>query len=182
MTISAGRRLSSLVRGLSNAIHDRHTGKVATEDRVNELAAELKKYDLNADVYRMDIARAYVTADVAERAKINPFAEDEDGNLTPERFNEKTFARGLIRLGRFNIKMSEANSQEWLARQLHQQKAAQDAQHAATRTTEFLHTPPGVLLMENPRMLTCEAMHQLELWPNDVVDDAIDDDDEDSDE
>jgi hypothetical protein len=163
-------KLSRLIREIGNAILNRYEGKFSADVYEAELRDELQKIDLNNPEYRSDIARTFVRFNLAERSKVDPFATNSDGRIAPELFDQRKFERGVIRLGdqRYHVKMSDATSQQWLARMMHQQQAAEAAQHAATHTSLFLQTPPGVLLMENPRLKTAEAMSQLSLWPNDV--------------
>lgn len=171
-------KLARLVRGIGNAVVSRFTGKWTLEQYVDALVEELKKENLNHPSFCADIARHFARADVANRANVDPFTVDQDtGLLMPHLFDARRFDKGVIRLGnRLNIRMSEATAQEWIVRQYHQQQAAEAAQRHASRTSLFLQSEPGHLLMENPRMQTAEAMYQLNFWPNDdVVADAPDD-------
>lgn len=170
-TATVGRKITRMVRDLGRivvqrlAVADPHWSPVQYEDALD---AELSRVDLNRIDFRRDIVRTFVRADLAERAKVDPFPTDADGHLAPELFDSKIFARGVIRLGNgFNVRMSDASAQEWIARQLHQQRAAESSQQAATKTTRFLQTPPGVLLLENPRLTTAAAMRQMHLWTED---------------
>jgi hypothetical protein len=173
--------MSRLVRDLGRALIERYSGKWPIEQYVIDLKVELAKYDLNDSRYRDEIVRSFVRADIATRANVDPFDVDDDGRVQPALFKRAKFRRGVIRLGnKLNVKMSEATSQEWIVRQLHQQEAAAAAHTHAMRTTLFLQTTPGILLMENPRLKTEDAMYQLELWaPGELEDDDEDVADED---
>jgi hypothetical protein len=142
------------------------------EDALDE---ELKKHDLNRIDFRRDIVRTFVRADLATRAKVDPLTVDEDGHIQPELFEPTQFARGVIRLGNGQvIGMAYASGIDWVARSLHQQRAAEAAQHAATKTTLWLQTQPGLMLLENPKLKTYESMH----WPEDalIIESETDDD------
>jgi hypothetical protein len=185
-TATVSPKLRRLVRDLGRIVILRLAGAGAKwtpiqyEDALDE---ELARVDLNRIDFRRDIVRTFVRADLAERAKVDPFTTNADGHLAPELFDSSVFARGVIRLGNgFNVRMSDASAQEWIARQLHQQRAAETAQQAATKTTRFLQTPPGVLLLENPRLKTADAMRQMHLWAeDDPIVEPADSDDESSD-
>jgi hypothetical protein len=173
-------RLRRLVRDINRVVLDRFAGaKYDPDDLTKALSAELAKVDLNHPDFRNDIARTFVKADLADRAKIDPFTEDADGRLDPALFQPELFAHGVIRLGNgFHIRMADATSRDWIARQLHQQEAAEAAQQKATKTTRWLQTEPGVLLVENPTLRTAAAMRQLNLplWDAEPADTMPDDD------
>jgi hypothetical protein len=174
-------KLHRLVRELGRAIvASRFAGleRWPTVEYEQILYDELGKRDLNHPEFRADIARTFVKADIAERSKHDPFKVTEEGHIDISRLNPGDFAKGIIRLGNgFNVRMADATARQWIARQLHQQRAAELSQRAATRTTLFLQTEPGVLLMENARLKTQDAMRQLHLWDlDDVLEDESDDD------
>jgi hypothetical protein len=173
------------VQSLGAAIIDRYEGVFERDRYVDDLVSELKKYDLNDSRFRNDIARSFVRLDIAQRANVDPFIENGNGKIDPALFRRSRFRRGVIRLGcvngkAINVKMIEATGQQWITRQLHQQIAASAAQRHAQKTTEFLHTEPGVILLENPRLITDAAMAQLELpiWSCSDDDDEMADNDE----
>lgn len=166
-TGTIGPKLRQLVRDLGKAIVMRFAGgpfPIAEYEAV--FRQELSKYDLNHPDFIVDIARTFVKADVAERSKLDPFrTNSKTGRLDVTLFKPSEFAKGIIRLGnREVVRYADATAQQWIARQLHQQQAAEASQQAATKTTLFLQTEPGVLLFENPRMKTHEAMRQACLW------------------
>jgi hypothetical protein len=174
-------KLRRLVRDLGKQVIQHFAGRESWSrtEYVRLLFDELGKYDLNHSDFRSDIARAFVAADLAERCKHDPFtAMTEQGAIDVTLLKPEDFAKGVIRLGNgMNVRMADATSRQWIARQLHQQRAAEASQHAATRTTMFLQTEPGVMLIENPRLKTQEAMCQLSLWEFDAVREDEDDDD-----
>jgi hypothetical protein len=179
MSTVLARSIARLTRNLAKAIMGRWEGPFPTSEYVSLLAADLKQYDLNRSDFVWDIARKFVAADLAERAKVDPFKLNKDGKLDPALFVAADFAKGVIRLGDGkNSPMATSTSRHWIARQLHQQRAAEDSQRAATRTTMFLQTEPGVMLVENPRLRTLDAMCELKLWTPDQVHEAEDDDDD----
>ena len=182
-TATIGPKLVRLVRDLGKHIVMQFAGRTFGKDEyASILARELAKYDLNHADYRADIVRTFVRADLAERARHDPFkVNQETGKLDVNLFVPADFAKGIIRLGDgLHVRMADATARQWIARQLHQQRAAEASQQAATKTTMFLQTEPGVMLFENPRMKTHEAMSQIELWPDGpLAEDDTDDTDDD---
>lgn len=178
-------KMSGLVRRIGKAVLDRYDGKFATQQYFDDIYSELQKEDLNHPDFRVDIVRHFVREDLGRRARIDPIVIDEHGIVQPHLFNPHTFAATAIRLGNgFNVRGCDATVEAFLARQHHQQLAAESAQRAATRTTAFLRTSePGRLLVSHPTMRMSEAMYSLRLWsPDDPLTDTTDDDEADADD
>jgi hypothetical protein len=174
----ASPKLTRLVRDLGKTVFARYDGKWESSLYVADLIHELAQYDLNDPQFRNDIAKNFVRADIARRANVDPFDVDDDGRIQLPLLSRARFRRGVIRIGNgLVVKMNEATSQEWIVRQFHQQEAAAAAHLHAMRTTQFLQTPPGRELMENPRLKTEEAFFQLGLWT--IGTDGEEDDDDD---
>lgn len=168
--VTIGPKLVRLVRELGKAVVLCFAGRAFGRDEYTSiLHRELAKYDLNHAEFRADIVRTFVRADLAERARHDPFKVNPDtGRLDVTLFKPADFAKGIIRLGDgSNVRMADATFRHWNARLFHQQKAAETALQAAGKTTGFLLTEPAVLLSEDPRLKTFEAMRQLNLWDRD---------------
>lgn len=135
-----------------------------TEKQFQEaLIAKTKRLDLNN--FHEEIVERFVRAEVADRAKVQPFVLDEDGHVQPELFTEEAARRGIIRLGDgLRVLMREALYEEWVAHAGQQAIAAHRAAEASVRTHGWLATPAGILLSQNHGMKTYQAMKQLKWW------------------
>jgi hypothetical protein len=175
-------KLTRLALDIFDTVVDRYEAKFTRDECEKDTIRELKKCNLNDPEYITDIAKSLVRGTLAQRAKLNPFVLDKDGKLCPEKFSRREFKRGIIRLGdNFNVKMCDATAPEWLLRIQHQQRAANTAGEAALRTSQWLGTEPGVLLMQDYKLKTDMAMKQVAidgwLWDVPVDDDDKSDDD-----
>lgn len=182
MASAVAPKLIRLVKGIFNATILRYEGKYSTQQLIHDVAAELRKENLNHEEFIQDIAKNFTIAEQARRAKLDLFTADDRQVIQPAMFSHTRFAQAVIRLGNgFSIPAQHATSHDLLTRIRHQQRAAESSQRQAAKTAAYLsETEPGKHQMADPTLKLCEAMYQLQLWsPNDLVEIEMDEDEDD---